>query len=48
MTIVGLLSVNYLLPPATQAMIENGIIADPAAYEYNVDEAHGSPSAGHH
>ncbi len=39
MTIVGLLSVNFLLYDATESMIESGLVSDPAAYDPTADHA---------
>lgn len=44
LTIVGLLSVIYILPPATDMMIEKGLIADHVLVQAPIDQAAG----GHH
>lgn len=37
MTIVGLLAVTYILPDATKAMVERGMIQDPADYSHSLE-----------
>ena len=46
MTIVGLLSVVFILPDATHSMIEKGWVSDHADYQYEAD-AEGADSGGH-
>lgn len=46
MTIVGLLSVHYILPGATEEMIERGMISNPA--HYTAEAVESSAGGGHH